>query len=345
MFSTNTTLQGMRHSSGDDPLWQAINTRQSLPVPDSQSMLSDHPLALYTALIGNAASTAFIPLQFLDETLGILCLCYDERREFTLEDLMLFQTTTQIAGTYLGRALELENLEKQVAVRTQQLSTLYDINRIGAQPLSLDEILEQVLDITLGALRSKTGMIHLLDPSTGEMHLNVQQGLPSACLLQVENLKPDENFWRNLFAASNPLLIEDFRKEGRLPFGSSLDCLQATVAYLGAPVSVKARSVGLFSILRESGKDLTMDDLALFMAIADQIGFFVEREQLLSQAEHAAVVDERQRLARRAATIRSPSFYTARCSSPAPVAKRSSRAIFSSLSSTWGALGRARSKP
>ena len=40
MFSTNAALQGMRHPAGDDPLWQAINTGQSLPVPDSQAPCS-----------------------------------------------------------------------------------------------------------------------------------------------------------------------------------------------------------------------------------------------------------------------------------------------------------------
>ncbi len=298
MFSPDAAPQGMRHPAGDDPLWQAVQSRQSIPLPDAQAFLAASPPAIYAALLGDSASAAFIPLQFFEETLGLLCLCYPAGREFTPEDDMLYQTTTQIAGTYLGRALELENLEKQVAVRTQQLSTLYDINRIGAQPLSLDEILEQVLDITLHALRSKTGMIHLVDQTAGVLHLNVQQGLPSACLLELENLEPDEHFWRNLFSASNPLLVEDFRHDSRLPFRSALDCLQNTPTYLGAPVSVKARSVGLFSILRETGADLSMDDLALFMAIADQIGFFVERQQLLTQAEHAAVMDERQRLAR-----------------------------------------------
>ena len=298
MFSTDAVLQGMRHPSGDDPLWQAIRSGQSMPVSEAQALLGGNPPAIYSALLSGAASAALIPLKFIDETLGILCLCYEQRREFTPEDLMLYQTTTQIAGTYLGRALELENLEKQVAVRTQQLSTLYDINRIGAQPLSLDEILEQVLAITLDALRSKVGMIHLVDASTGELHLNVQQGLPSACLLRLENLELNENFWRNLFSASNPLLVEHLRDDARLPFGSSLDCLKNTTAYMGTPISVKARPVGLFSILRETANDLSKDDLALFMAIADQIGFFIERERLMSQAEHAAVVDERQRLAR-----------------------------------------------
>jgi GAF domain-containing protein len=120
-------------------------------------------------------------------------------------------------------------------------------------------------------------MIHLIDPATEALHLNVQQGLPSACLLPLENLVLSENFWRNLFSASNPFVVEDLRGDARLPFGSSLDCLQNSTAYLGAAVSVKARPVGLFSILRETGNDLSMDDLALFMAIADQIGFFVER--------------------------------------------------------------------
>jgi signal transduction histidine kinase len=40
------------------------------------------------------------------------------------------------------------------------------------------------------------------------------------------------------------------------------------------------------------------EDIVLFSTIADQIGMFVERARLISQAEQAAVVEERQRLAR-----------------------------------------------
>jgi two-component system NarL family sensor kinase len=44
--------------------------------------------------------------------------------------------------------------------------------------------------------------------------------------------------------------------------------------------------------------DYTIEDITLFMTIADQIGSLVERARLAQQAEIAAVVQERQRLAR-----------------------------------------------
>jgi len=44
--------------------------------------------------------------------------------------------------------------------------------------------------------------------------------------------------------------------------------------------------------------DYSVEDVTLFMTIADQIGGSVERARLMHQAELAAVVEERQRLAR-----------------------------------------------
>jgi signal transduction histidine kinase len=56
--------------------------------------------------------------------------------------------------------------------------------------------------------------------------------------------------------------------------------------------------LGLLSVFGESILDYSLEDITLFMTIADQIGISVERARLIRQSELAAVVEERQRLAR-----------------------------------------------
>jgi signal transduction histidine kinase len=69
-------------------------------------------------------------------------------------------------------------------------------------------------------------------------------------------------------------------------------------AYIGAPLRAKGQVLGLISLFGETILDYTIEDITLFMTIADQIGALVERARLAQQAELAAVVQERQRLAR-----------------------------------------------
>jgi signal transduction histidine kinase len=54
----------------------------------------------------------------------------------------------------------------------------------------------------------------------------------------------------------------------------------------------------LLSLFGETILDYTIEDITLFMTIADQIGGLVERARLLRLARQAAVIEERQRLAR-----------------------------------------------
>jgi two-component system NarL family sensor kinase len=69
-------------------------------------------------------------------------------------------------------------------------------------------------------------------------------------------------------------------------------------AFIGAPIRAKGQVLGLLSLFDRTILDYSLEDITLFMTIADQIGSSIERARLMKQAEIAAVVQERQRLAR-----------------------------------------------
>jgi signal transduction histidine kinase len=68
--------------------------------------------------------------------------------------------------------------------------------------------------------------------------------------------------------------------------------------YLGAPMRVKGRVLGMLSLFWASPQHLTLEEIVLLSTIADQMGVAVEISHLRQRVAATAVVEERQRLAR-----------------------------------------------
>jgi signal transduction histidine kinase len=124
-------------------------------------------------------------------------------------------------------------------------------------------------------VRSQAGAIYLRDEAAGKLHLAVQQGLPSDRAIPLESL----------------------------PFDKNLGDLTPFSSLLGTGVSLPMRAregvVGLLFVLQEEGQPpFTEEEKALLTSLADQVGVVVESHRLRQRAEQAAVLEERQRLAR-----------------------------------------------
>jgi signal transduction histidine kinase len=306
--SQNEALVGMLHPRKDDLLWQTLAGGQTAVVADAHDPMYQNSAEIYRRLWGEARSAVLVPIRSADATFGILCLAFGERRRFTPQDMRLYNAVAEIAGASLHRAVILEALERQVEVRTQHLSTLYHINAVASEPLELQTILEQLLEVTLASLGSQAGAIHFLDERGGELYLAAHRNFPKDVFPAFESLSLTDRFWNDLVHSSTPFLVPDIASEPRAPAAmlqvrevvnqASPGNSKAGAAYIGAPIRAKGGVLGLLSLFGETVLDYTIEDITLFMTIADQIGSSVERARLMRQAEMAAVIEERQRLAR-----------------------------------------------
>ncbi|OGO36041.1 MAG: hypothetical protein A2W35_15155 [Chloroflexi bacterium RBG_16_57_11] len=282
----------------NDVLWNTLHSGQLLVIPDVNEFLQPGAADIYTALFGKGQSAVLVPLKTGETVFGLLCLAFDTRRRFTPRSVRLFDAVAEIAGASLRRAVVLEALEKQIAIRTQHLSTLYSLNAIASEPLELYDFLDQALEITLDAMKSSAGVIHFLDEKGQGLYLVVQRALPREVATSLEKISIHDDFWNNLVHSPTPLVLPDLVGDPVIPPQLvSLDH-PASRAYIGAPLRAKGQALGLLSLFGETILDYTIEDITLFMTIADQIGSLVERARLAQQAEMAAVVQERQRLAR-----------------------------------------------
>jgi len=296
--SQDESVLGLVHPLGDDLLWQVYSGGQMEVVADVSEFLQRNSADIYHRMWSGVQSAVVIPLKSGDTIFSLLCLAFERNRGFSSQDIRLYHTVAEITGTSIRRAVVLEALERQVNIRTQHLSTLYNINAIASEPLELQSVLEQVLDITLDSMKSKIGAIHFVDERGGELYLVAHRNLPANLLPALDSISLTSNFWSSLIYSTSPMVMPNLAEEPDFPVEISQAGLGSNQAYIGAPIRAKGQILGLLSLFGESILDYSIEDITLFMTIADQIGSSVERARLMKQAELAAVVEERQRLAR-----------------------------------------------
>ncbi len=196
-----------------------------------------------------------------------------------------------------------EELEGRVADRTRELAVLYEVATSASRSLDLEKTLGRSLNWVLMALQGDAGAIHLLDTANvplraaggNVLRLAVQQDIPSNLMAQIESLPAHEGLGGWVIEHDKALVLPDVTSDPRL----TVEGLTTPRTFAGVPMRAAGQVVGVLSILREATQpQFSEEEVALLASIADQVGMVVESDRLRRQAQQAAVMDERGRLAR-----------------------------------------------
>jgi PAS domain S-box-containing protein len=188
-----------------------------------------------------------------------------------------------------------DHLEELVRHRTRHLTALYEVETMTNAYLDLELMLDQVLAKTLAVIGSGAGLVHLLDEAGETLCLVAHRGLPEGTARLVETKLGQAPLWDQVLRENRTVIVTDILAEPHLP---DLSYFAPNLAYVGAPIHVETCVFGVLSLFEPSIDRLSADDIALAAAIADHLGGVVERARLNQRAEQAAVMEERQRLAR-----------------------------------------------
>jgi signal transduction histidine kinase len=259
-------------------------------------------------------STVSIPLVAQGKLIGSLNLGFEEPEpRFTQEHQAIArqvadQLAIAIQQSRLNEQVQRHSkeLQQQVSDRTRELAVLHEVAALSSQPLDLETKLARSLAQVLLTVRSAGGSIHLLDEAEDEtlgdgateckrLCLAVQQGLPADLVAEIKSLDPGEGMVGWVVEHNEPLFVPDIAADPRIVTALP----EELRAFIGLPLQTAGRTVGVFSIIR--GKDqaqLSVEEISLLTSIADQLAIAVESVRLRKRDERAAVLEERERLAR-----------------------------------------------
>lgn len=187
------------------------------------------------------------------------------------------------------RAMQ-ESLADHVTDLSGQLSALYEVILMGGKTLELGEIRRLTLETIQSSLHADAGFILTYLPSTRRLELVASDGLNAAQCAQLAQMPAE---W--LVGDTIPRTIlnlagaDDLPEPLRLPEMQALLC--TAVFRTGAPL-------GGVAVFWRRPPSLSVEDIALFRALSDQLVVLAENARLRRAQEQALVQEERRRLAR-----------------------------------------------
>lgn len=184
-------------------------------------------------------------------------------------------------------------LDRRADSRIRELSALYQVATVAYVSLDLDETLARSLEQVLTVMGCEIGMVHLLDRDGESLHLVVEQGISTQEAHKTVALHaPDLIAW--VFGRDEVVCLN----LAEAPYPLHAWALADARPYLGTPMQITGRTVGVLSVIGAPGRRFDADECTVLAAMAGQIAVTVENVRLRAEAEQVALLQERERLAR-----------------------------------------------
>ncbi|MBI2919289.1 MAG: GAF domain-containing protein [Chloroflexi bacterium] len=181
---------------------------------------------------------------------------------------------------------DLKRSEDELKRRYQELSALYQVSEVVTASLDLKVVATTALDAVLRVLDMDSGTIRYLDEATQELVLLADQGMPEEMVQEFHD-RPRVALGLGLSGTvaqtGKPLIIEDILHDPRVAYESSRRA--GFRVYLGLPVKVQSKVVGVISARSRRQRAFTPEDMQLVNSISEVVGMAIANARLFEQVE------------------------------------------------------------
>jgi nitrate/nitrite-specific signal transduction histidine kinase len=184
--------------------------------------------------------------------------------------------STQLKKSY-------SQLERRVADRTKELAALNSIATCASQSLDLDQVLNDVLDMTLRMMGIESGGIYLLDDAAGVLTIVAQRGFSPEFVSEIDGLSLGEGFSGRVAESGQPLVVFDISADPRLTREAVR--LEGLRSMASVPLCSKREVLGALFAVTRGYREFSDQDVELLTAIGHQVGIAVENARLFGQVE------------------------------------------------------------
>jgi nitrate/nitrite-specific signal transduction histidine kinase len=186
-------------------------------------------------------------------------------------------------------------LEQRVADRTRELAVLYRADEELLSHLQLEALLKALVDVAVDILKTDKSLLLVWNAERNKMVVGAARGFSPQTLAQMQ-FDAGDGAVGALITTGEPVIVEDAQNDPRV----SVHIVQPENihSFIHVPIKVKGQLFGVFNFDFMALHDFTEDEQRLFVALAQRAAMAIENAQLYEQAQFAATILERQRLAR-----------------------------------------------
>lgn len=243
-------------------------------------------------------AAAIFPISLKGKVLGTFFTIAHSDREFSEQDVHLLTSI----GHQIGVAIENARLYEQARQRMRELEALYRADAELYRHLSLDGVLQALVDIAVDILRVDKSSLMVWDEGHKRLELRVARGF-SPETMSLLSFSRGEGTFGHVAATGEPVIVEDAladprRKYERPEVVQAAILLEEIRSFMHLPIKIGDEIFGVFSVVFTTPQTFGEDDLRLFTNLAGRAALAIENARLYEQAQQVAAMEERNRLAR-----------------------------------------------
>ena len=186
-------------------------------------------------------------------------------------------------------------LEQRVSDRTKELAALYSADEELLSYLQLDDLLKAMVNVAVDILKTDKSALLVWDAKRKKLEVGAARGF-SPETIQKMSFRIGEGVVGTVMSTGEPAVIEDTYVNPQV--ATYITQPEGIRSFIHVPIKIKDQMFGVFNFNYLTPRKFSTEEQRLFIALAQRAALAIENAQLYEQAQSAATIEERQRLAR-----------------------------------------------
>lgn len=226
------------------------------------------------------------PIMIQDEVYGILDVFYDQRREFTEEEINLVQNLANSAAVAINNARFIEETERTRDEATQ----LYEITEQLASAVDMDNVLDLITAKAVELIGSEASALWKFDESRRGLVVIRGHNLPSGdwadIVMPAGSASTGKAFEERRAVWSRDILSDQSFKASD-PVSEEIRGVANIGGALAVPIIIRDEVYGALNTFFYEPHDFTNDEIQLLEALADSAAVAIGNARFIEETQRA----------------------------------------------------------
>jgi len=224
-------------------------------------------------------SAIYAPMKWRDEIYGVVTVGCVQRAAYNPYDLNLLNALAIQAAVAIHNARLYSDLEDRIG----ELHAIFEIDKAITSAVDLDQVLQQIVQMSIGLFDAKVSSLMLLDEESQELVMAASHGL-SEEYVNKGNIKVGESIAGRVVKEGRPIAVKDITTDPRHIY-SDYARREGLSSLLSVPLSLKDKVIGVLNIYTDEPHDFTAHEINLFTSLASQAAIAIENARLFESLE------------------------------------------------------------
>lgn len=223
-------------------------------------------------------------------------LIFEETRPTIADSLLLLSVVILAAFFYRLVFSLMERTQQENLRRNRELGILNEIAQTVNESLNLNVLLPHAMEKVIQVTKADSGELFLINERSRELVYTLHVGISTKASKLDSSSLTNDGLVGEVARSNKPVIIQDM-KNSESTFTTAL-AVAGFRSMAVVPLKSRGGIVGVFGLLSLKPNHFKFNEISLLTNIGNQIAVGIENARLYEKVQGAAIVEERERIAK-----------------------------------------------